>query len=136
MATFAFTDAYIMINSVDLSDHGRNVKLDYKAEVQDDTAFGDTTRSRKGGLTDWTVTAEFAQDFAAAKVDATLKGIVGDDVAIKLRPTTSSIAATNPEYQGTGVVESYPPMGNTIGDLATTTVVIRGKTALVRDTTP
>jgi len=63
MATFAFTDAYVSINSVDLSDHVRSVTINVEAEDLEDTAMGSTFRSRIGGLKDWSLDIEFNQDF-------------------------------------------------------------------------
>ena len=45
MAHFVITAARVEINSVVLSDHVESVSLEYKAELQDDTNMGDTTRS-------------------------------------------------------------------------------------------
>ena len=134
MAAFVFTNAYVEINSVDMSAFCKSVKLEYQAELQDETAFGDTTRTRLGGLKDWTVTADFNQDFGASAVDVTMFSIVGSVVGIKLKPVNTSVGSTNPSYNGSGIVESYPPMGNTVGDLATTTVVIRAAGTLARST--
>jgi len=43
----------------------------------DDTVMGDTTRSNIAGLLNWSIDVEFLQDFASAKVDATLFALVG-----------------------------------------------------------
>ncbi len=87
MAEFVFTDASVVINAVDLSDHVRQVTLNYSAELQDDTAMGDDTRSRIGGLKDWSMELEFNQDFAAAEIDVTLFPLVGSTFAVTLKPT-------------------------------------------------
>lgn len=132
MAHLVFTSPSVTLNSVDLSDHVRSVSLDYKADMVDDTNAGDTTRVRLGGIKDWTLTIEFAQDFAADDVDATMFPLVGTTFAIAVRPTSAAASATNPEYTGTGILESYPPLGNGIGDLATTSVTIQAASALSR----
>ena len=62
MGHFVFTDAKVVVNAVDLSDHVESVTLEYKAELQDDTNMGDTTRTRLGGLKDWSVSINFRQD--------------------------------------------------------------------------
>ena len=132
MATFVFTNAYVSVNGVALSDHVKQVTVDYGAELQDDTAMGDDTRSASGGLKTWSITVEWLQDFAAAKVDATLFSIVGTAIALLVRPTGSSTSATNPEYQGTGVLESYNPLGGSVGDQAMATSTFRAAGTLVR----
>lgn len=138
MATFVLTDASVVINSVNLSDRVRAVSIDYGAEMQDDTTMGAGTRTQIPGLLDWTIEIEFVQDFAAAEVDATLFSLVGAAAfPIAIRPTSGGIDTTNPEFQANGIVETYPPLGNTVGEIATTTVRFRPSGAspeLVRDT--
>ena len=135
MAAFVLTDAFVSINGVDLSDHVRSVTLDYKAELQDDTAMGDTTRSKLGGLKDWSVQIEFNNDFAASNVDATLFPLVGSTFTVILRPIKATVVGTtNPNYTGTGILESYPPLGGGVGDMATTSVSIQAAGTLSRAT--
>ena len=122
MATFVFTDASVTINSVDLSDHVRSVTLDITAEEQDDTAMGATFRSRKGGLKDGSISLEFNSDFAAAEIDATLFPILATTVAFVVKPTNSAVSSTNPSYSGNCLVTQHVPVGNAVGDLATTSV--------------
>ena len=122
MATFVFTDASVTINSVDLSDHVRSVTLDITAEEQDDTAMGATFRSRKGGLKDGSISLEFNSDFAASEIDATLFPILATTVAFVVKPTSSAVSATNPSYSGNCLVTQHVPVGNAVGDLATTSV--------------
>lgn len=62
------------------------------------------------------------QDFAGSAVDATIMGCDGTVVVIKVRPTSSSIGATNPEYVGSYLVSEYSPFTNSVGELATTSV--------------
>lgn len=133
MAQFVFTDAEVVINAVDLSDHVKSVTLNYSAELQDDTAMGDDTRSKIGGLKDWSVSVEFEQDFAASSVDATLFGLVGTTFTVTVKPDKSTAtSATNPKYSGTGILESYPPLDGAVGDLATSGITIQAAGTLSR----
>jgi hypothetical protein len=136
MATFVFTDGFVSINAVDLSDHVKSVTLDYSAEPQDDSAMGDTTRSRTGGLKDWSVSVDFHQDYAAAKVDATLFSLVGTTTALIVRPDNSDgVSATNPNFTGTGLLESYNPAGGSLGEMAAATATFQAAGTLTRATT-
>lgn len=135
MATQVLTDAFVEINSVDLSDHVKSVTLPYAAEMLDDTVMGDDTRSNKGGLKVWSITVEFLNDWAASEVDATLFGLVGTTFTVTVRPDkTAGVSATNPNYTGTAILESYPPLGNQVGELATTSVVLQSAGTLSRAT--
>ena len=134
MANLVLTNAYVSLNAVNMSALVRSVTLNYSAELQDDTAMGDTARSRIGGLRDWTLEVEFFQDYAASQTDATLFSLVGTTFAVEVRPTTSSASATNPKFTGTGILESYQPLGGTVGENAMAPVTIRGVGALTRAT--
>ena len=139
MANIVLKNAYVMINAVDLSDHVKQVTLNYKAELQDDTAMGDSGRSKIAGLLDWDADIEFFQDYAASKVDATLFPLIGVAAfAVKIRGVNTTISATNPEYQGNAVLESYSPVAGSVGDNAMTPCKLLGGdgSVLVRDVTP
>jgi hypothetical protein len=117
--SLALTDARVEINSVDVSDHVTSVTLPREFEALEDTAMGDTGRSRIAGLEDSTVQINFNQDFSAGAVDATISAALGTVIVIKVRPTSAAISATNPEYVGSYLVAGYSPFGNGVGELAT-----------------
>ena len=139
MAELVFTDVDFTITTstgtIDLSDHVRSAQLTYQSELQDKTAMqGNGTRSRINGLKDWNVSAEMNQDFAAGSVDATLFALIGSTaVTLTLRPDgTASRGATNPDYQGSAVLESYEPIGNGVGELATVNASFQAAGSLSR----
>ena len=97
MAQLIFSDAFVSINGVDLSDHVKTVTLNYAATEQDDTVMGDDTESAAGGLKNWNASFEMVQDYDASKVDATIFPLVGVTTALILRPdNTAGVSATNP----------------------------------------
>lgn len=125
MATLVLLNPNVLVNAVNLSAFVRSVSINYKAEIQDDTAGGDTSRSRIGGLKDWDISLELNQDFAASAVDATLFPLVGASFAVDVRPTSAARSATNPSYTGTGILPEYAPLGTGIGELVTTSIAIQ-----------
>jgi hypothetical protein len=134
MASFVFTDGFVSIAAVTLSTSGRSATLQYQAEQQDDTAFADTTRSRLGGLKDWSIDLEFNQDHAAGNVDATIFALVGTVVTVEIRPTSAARSTTNPGYNGPGLVTSYSPVGGAVGETAKARVQIAAAGTLLRST--
>lgn len=137
MGKFVLTDAVIDVDGTVLSDRANQVSVTYEAETQDDTAFGHTTRSNAGGLKNWSMEITFLQDFAAAEVDATLFPLVGTTVTVKVKGDSAATSATNPEYSGEGLIQSYSPFGNSVGDQATASCsVVPGGTSpdLARNT--
>lgn len=136
MAVFGcFKNAKVIINSVDLSDHVRQVTINYSAEMLEKTAMGDNGKTRVAGLLDFSVDVEFNQDFASGKVDATLFPLVGAAAfPIAINPTNAAASTTNPTFSGNVLLETYPPLGGNVGALLTTTAKFVGDGVLARAT--
>lgn len=118
MAVQAFKDAYVVVDGTDLSGFIKQVTITYSAEALDKTAVSDNTRSRLGGLKDWTIDLDFYQDFDAGSVDATLFSLIGSSTVVILAAPTSNIASsTNPHYTGTSFVESFTPIAGNVGEI-------------------
>ena len=134
MASLAFIDASVSINAKDLSAFVRSVTINYAGEMLDETAMGDTTRKNKGGLKTWSIDVEFKQDFGATPApDIDLFSLVGTTFTVIVRPVESTVVGpTNPNYTGTGILESYSPVGNAVGDLALAPITIQSAGALSR----
>lgn len=122
MAKFVATDYSITVGGSDFSTSLAAVTLDVSADEQETTAFGDTFRSRIGGLKDGSVSLDFHQDFGAASVDATVWPLLGGTAEIVIKPTSDSISPTNPTYTFTALVTQYQPFASNVGDLATLSV--------------
>lgn len=139
MAKYVLTDAYVSLNSVDLSDHVKSVTITGEADEIDTTAMGTTgTREFLAGLKTWSAQVEFQQDHAAGEVDATLFPLWanGTVFACAFRPTSGAISTSNPEFQGNAILTSYNPIAGSVGEYSQVTVPLRGTGALTRDTTP
>lgn len=117
---------------VDLSDHVLSVTLNISSDLQEDTAMGDTYRSRLGGLRDWSLDVNLKQDFGTTSVDVTLFADLGVSGNFTGKPTSGGITATNPRYHGDCILATYPVFGNAIGELAQTSVNFQGNGALSR----
>lgn len=134
MPSLVLTDAFVSINAVDVSASVRSVTINYAAEMVDETAMSATTRTNKGGLKTWSMDIEFKQDFAASPApDVVLFPLVGTTFTVIVRPVKGTVVgATNPNYTGTGILESYNPLTNSVGDLATAPITIQSAGALSR----
>lgn len=118
MASLAFTDCRLEVNAVDLSQYTTSVELPVEFEALEDTAMGDTARSRIAGLEDGTLSITFNQDFGSSAVDDTIWPLMGTVVEIKVRATSGAISATNPEYVASYLINQWTPFGNSVGELA------------------
>lgn len=140
MAVFGvWKNGHITVNGVDLSDHAREISLDMSVAELPDNVHGDNTAKVRSGLEDWTITVTFLQDFAAAKVDATLRGgsigIVGHaGFNVIVGADAASVSTTNPRYSGSAILASYRPMGGAHGSNLEATATFRPAGNLTRYT--
>lgn len=122
MAVRVLVDGFISVGGTDLSDHATSITLSYDADEVPTTAMGGTTHTATGGLLRWEVTVEFNNDEAASTVAQTLFPLVGTTSALIVRPDKSEgVGSTNPNYSGTGLLVSFPPLGGSVGELSKTT---------------
>ena len=123
MARIVLTNAYVTINSVDVSDHVASVTLNSSIDVVETTAFGTTgARTRIGGLADNSISLEFHQDYASSSIEATVYPLLGSTTTVVVKPNGSTTSATNPSYTSTVLVSEWTPLNGAVGDLATASV--------------
>jgi hypothetical protein len=118
LANFAFTDAKLLINAVDMSTMAKKVTLKTSAAELTNTPFGSTYNTRLGGLKDYTLDVEWNQDFAAAQVDALLFPLLGTVTTFEVRPTSAARSTTNPGYTGSVLIKDYAVVDGKVGDIA------------------
>ena len=122
MAKFAATDYLVTINGGTVSTNLNSVELAQEADDIETTAFGQSFRTRIGGLKSGTLTLNFMQDFGAGAIDETLNPLLGTIATVVIRPTSSAVSATNPNYSANCLVTQYSPFASSVGDLATLSV--------------
>lgn len=125
MARIVLTDASIVINSVNLSDHIASVTITTSDDVIDTTGFSSTSaagRTRVAGLADNSVTLEFHQDFATSNVEQTIYPLLGSTTTVVVKPTSAAQGATNPSYTFSALVSEWQPLSGSVGELATASV--------------
>jgi hypothetical protein len=122
MAVITLTNAYITINSVNLSDHIASVTLTVTDDVIETTAFGSSARTRIGGLADNSVALEFHQDYATSSVEATIYPLIGTTTAVVVKPNGATTGAQNPSYSFSALISEWTPLNGAVGELATASV--------------
>lgn len=135
MGTVVYKNAKFEVNGTDISADVAELGLNYASEMLDETAMGDDTRIRKGGLFDWSVDLTFHYDAAAGRVDAVLFPLVGTTTCVEMRPLNTCSTAINPRYFGIAILESYPPLGGQVGSLLDTKATFQSAGSLGRSTT-
>lgn len=128
MSTVHFRNAVILVDGYDLSGDHNSINLDLKAEMLDETTFGDSTRIRKGGLVTTDINGKGFWNVAAGAVDRILFDIVGvDDKIITVFPDgITEGTSTNMGFAMKGVVEHYNVAGE-IGTLLAFDFAIMGR---------
>lgn len=135
MGFLALIDPVIEINSVVMSTMCKKVTLPFTTEELETTTFGGSGwRTRIGGLKDAAVEFDWNQDFASSQTDALLWDLwdSGAVIPVNVRPTSASVGATNPEYQGNALPSQYQPFDSSVGDLAAVSTKWPGSGAWAR----
>ena len=51
---------------------------------------------------------------------------------VRCGPDSAAVGANNPKYTGNAILMSYPPLGNSVGELATGSLTLEGNGPLAR----
>lgn len=128
-----FWDCSFTVNGVDLSDHVERVEIRVGINKQVGAAMGDyQDYSLAGTRTIDDITVEFFQDYAAAKVYATLRAAWEADPPttfnIVVKPSSAATSATNPAWTIPVFVAAMPVLQGTRGDrhMAPVTLAVAG----------
>ena len=77
MAVFVFTDAFLTVNTINLSAFVTSISVNYEKDSVEVTAMGASGHVMTGGLQNLSVTVELNNDQAAASVLETLYSATG-----------------------------------------------------------
>lgn len=116
----------ITINSVDMTDQARAAELHVAVGELESTAFGSGSRVYTAGLYENSLKVTFYMSYAASETYATLKGLVGTQTTVKLKPSSAATSATNPEMTLTGAFLKELPHMFTLGELSVVDVEFHG----------
>lgn len=118
MAITVLTNAMVLVNGVDLSNHTKKVTVTDNRDPVDITAMGAVNKTVTKGLGDGKIDIDFYQDFAGGSVHATLSPLIGSStpVNIEVRPTNGARSATNPAALMSGLLMDYSMLDGSVGD--------------------
>lgn len=136
MAHLVANNALVSLGGTDQSAHCKSVSLNLGDELPDDTTFGDTFRNCLNSIKTLECEIECHNDFADNDFDEDVDALFGTAFAVAIRPVNTTIAATNPEYQFTGAIESLERTF-AIGEVSTVKLSIKlSSGSYTRDVTP
>jgi hypothetical protein len=139
MATFVVTAQHLTINSVDLTSYVRSASLELSGDSVDFTAMASSgAREFRLGLKSGTLNVELNGDFAnsASAVDQAIWSIwnTGTNVTFTIRPVSSAVSTSNPNYSGSLCPTNFPAVGGAVGDASTVSLSWPTSGAITRAT--
>ena len=124
MAKEVLTNATLLVNGVDLSDHTSSISLEDSAGEVDVTSFSASEYSEfLAGLKDATITATLFNDHAAASVADTLQPLYdsGGTFTVRVKPDRQGTVA----YSMVSRLYSNPLLSGGVGEANTIDVTFR-----------
>lgn len=138
MASRVLTNAYLLLNSVDLSTEVVGIDESFTTDTHDDTGMGVTSKEYVVGLDDATFSLDFKGEFGAGSVEATLWAIRLGRAAVSMTfaSNTSTPAADNPVYTMNVILTDFGPIAGTPGAPARIRGNFQATGTISRDITP
>lgn len=120
MAPLILLNPVILINSVDLTNHITEVKLESGVASVDTTAFGVIAKQWEGGLQDNKFGITIQQDYAGSSTQQTIGPLLGQLVPVSVKAVNTTTSTTNPAFTFVALVSNWNPIGGKPGELVTT----------------
>ena len=126
------TAAAPTVPSIDISSYVSAVTLTQTFDELEVTAMGDTAHKFAAGLQAATLTIDFLNDWATSQTMHTLNAAFGTTLAVSMITVKGTpVAATNPTYQFSILVNNLTPVGNGgVADEATSSLSFTVNTAV------
>jgi hypothetical protein len=122
MAVYLANTGILTVNAVDLSTLVTSVTINRAADELEVTALGDQGHRFIKGLEASSISIDFINDAATAKTLQTLNTNWGSNVVVTFKQTSSAVAADNPLYTMTCLINNITPVNGTVADLSTQSV--------------
>lgn len=138
MSKLVLTNAMVLVNGNDISNHVQSVTIAGSRAEVDVTSMGDVNSEIVLGLGDVTLTVTVFNDYAAASLDSILFPLwqTNTPFPVEVRPVNAARSTSNPAYLCTCLMPTYNPIDGGIGAAVTTALTFRNasQTGLTRAT--
>ena len=114
MAIYLDNQVGLKIATVDLSEYVTSITLTQTFDEVETTSMGAAAHQFSKGLEASTLQVDFLNDWAAAKVQATLQAAYGTSVTaliIPVKGASPTVSATNPLYTVSILINNLTPVG-------------------------
>lgn len=119
MPKMVLLNAFVSLNSTNLSTNANKIELTWDAEEKDVTTYGSGgAKEVLGGLKSGTLAIEFKQDFAASALDSIMWPLLGTVVPFEVRSDQAVVGASNPKWTGSVLIKEWKPIQGSVGDEA------------------
>jgi hypothetical protein len=122
MSVYLSNGVSVTVNAVDLSSLVSAVTINRVFDELEITAMGDSGHKFTKGLESSSVTIDFFNDEATSKTLQTLNAVYGTSTTVVIKQTSGAVAATNPSYTMSCLVNNLTPVNGTVGDISTQSV--------------
>jgi hypothetical protein len=124
VAVYLANTGVLTVNAVDLSTLVSSVTINRSFDELEVTALGDSGHRMVKGLEASSITIDFFNDAESSKTLQTLNSssVWGNNVTVTYKQFSGSVAATNPLYTMTCLVNNTTPVNGAVGDLSTQSV--------------
>ncbi len=135
MAKMVLLAQYLSLNGQDVSEYMRKCEVTVEVEDKDVTTYASLGwKEVLGGLKSGEVSIEFLQDVAASEIDSIMWPLLGSVIPFVTRLDQSAVGASNPQYSGNLLVNSWNPIEGGVGDEASVSVGYPTSGAVARAT--
>lgn len=119
MAIYTATNTYLLLGSLNISDHVQSASLTVNYDPLDITAMTNAAHPQLKGLASHTLQATIYNDQAASQIRSVLDAAKGTSIAFAFAANGSTASSTNPVYSGSVFVNGYTPVAGAAGEVAT-----------------
>ena len=136
MATLLY-NAYVYVNSIDMSTYVRSIELPFDRDSHDVTTMGCDTKISLAGLKDNKVRVTFLQNFTVTTVDDRLWTMydAGTGYEMIVRPDSGAVSTSNPQWTMTVWLKNYTGISGAVGSVPETVAEFELSTGNVERTT-
>ena len=122
MAVYLSNGVSVTVDSIDLSSLVSSVSINRTFDELEVTAMGDGGHKFVKGLEASSVTIDFFNDADTNKTLQKLNGIWGQSKTVVIKQFAGAVAADNPSYTMTCLINNLTPVNGAVGDLSTQSV--------------
>ncbi len=122
MAVYLANTGILTVNAVDLSSLVTSVTINRSFDELEVTSLGDQGHRFVKGLEASSISIDFINDSATSKTLQTLQTNWGNNVTVTFKQKDAAVAADNPLYTMTCLINNTTPVNGAVADLSTQSV--------------